>query len=300
MSGIPSPGAERGPVAGTAQVPGAADLPFSLRGQQNVVMFDQVLGVTWRYPRTQAGVARLADVERRWRAVNQFDLLAPTLLDALVDAPLGQSHLTFALVPGSHRELGPGKVLDVAPGEPRRRLGRDLAAVLLRMREIPDGAWPLPSGWVALWDDMAAQVRTDVLPLLTAPVARRAEHDLRAAQQAARARPCGLCHGDLTPGNLHVDQDTGELIAIFDWDDVMRGDVAGDVACALATLPPAVGEAMLAAEPSLAGELARFGAYSATWPLQLARYGVEHARPDLVVDGLSRYRGAGPGAVSTH
>ena len=87
--------------------------------------------------------------------------------------------------------------------------------------------------------------------------------------------------------------ETPALLGIIDWDDVMRGDVAGDVAALRAGLPPAVTAAMPAAAPSLTQELARFVRYVATWPLQEALFSVEHERPDLVADGVARFRAGG-------
>jgi aminoglycoside phosphotransferase len=260
-------------------------------GAQNVVLIDQDDAVVRRFPQTSAGAARLPEVAERWRAVNTLGLPAPSLLGAHTDAGEGGPHLTMSLLPGARLDQSDLRA-PMSPGIAASRLGADLARVLVLMREIADADWPAPSAWVAMWDDMAARARISVLPLLAPPDATRAEADLWAAGQAARVRPYGLCHGDLGPHNLHVDPDSGALLGIIDWDDVMRGDVAGDVAGLQAGLPPAVTAAMLAAGPSLAQELARFARYAATWPLQEALFGVEHERPDLVADGLDRYRAA--------
>ena len=267
-------------------------LPTTIRqGAQNLVVLDHDNGVVRRYPRTTAGVARLTTVAERWRAVNALGLPAPRLLGVHPDAGDDGAHLTLTLLPGSPlAPLDPAAPAPISPGTASTRLGTDLARILVRMRELPDADWPAPSGWIDLWDDMAARARAAVLPLLAPAYATRAGQELSAAGQAARARPYGLCHGDLGPHNLHVDPDSGALLGIIDWDDVMRGDVAGDVAAVRAGLPPAVTAAMLAAEPSLTQELARFARYAATWPLQEALFGIEHERPDLVADGLARFR----------
>ncbi|MEO6822192.1 MAG: aminoglycoside phosphotransferase family protein [Candidatus Nanopelagicales bacterium] len=271
--------------------------PSARHGAQNLVLLDPDNAVVRRYPRTPAGIARLPAVAERWRAVNALGLPAPRLLSVHPDAGDGEAYLTLSLLPGA--QLAPLDLSDPAapppipPGLASTRLGADLARVLVQMREVTDAAWPAPSGWIDLWDDMAARTRVAVLPLLAPADANRAREDLRTAGQAARARPNGLCHGDLGPHNLHVDPDSGALLGIIDWDDVMRGDVAGDVAALRAGLPPAVTAAMLAAAPSLTHELARFVRYVATWPLQEALFGVEHERPDLVADGVARFRAGG-------
>lgn len=249
-------------------------------GAQHRVVVEASAGVVRRYPLRADRAAQVGEVAERWRAVHALGLPVPELLAAHAGA-VGEAHLAVGFVAG----VAPsGALADVAAA----RLGRDLADVLVRMRRVSDEAWPYASDWVALWDAAAEQVRTDVLPLLDTPARAIARRRWDAACAAARVAPDGLCHGDLTAPNVVVEPATGALAGLLDWDDVVRGDAAGDVACLHSWLPVAAREAMLAAQPSLADELGRHEAYAATWALQGAAWALAHDEPAILADCLGR------------
>ncbi len=261
---------------------------MEVTGAQHRVVIDRVAGVVRRYPLRADRAARVPEAAVRWRAVGALGLPVPTVLGARPGA-VGVACLEVAYVGGVTGE-------DRLTTGAAARLGGELAGVLVRMREIPSTGWPYASGWVALWDEAAEAVRVAVLPLLDARTRVTAERRLDTACAAARVAPDGLCHGDLTAPNVVVDPATGALAALLDWDDVVRGDVAGDVACALSWLPPSGRAALLTAQPTLADELARHDAYAATWALQGAAWALAHDDPAVLAECLAR---AGPSGAAT-
>jgi aminoglycoside phosphotransferase (APT) family kinase protein len=267
--------------------PGTAGLVLDLRGKQHVVLVDRAAGLVWRFPRTPARLALLPDDAARLRAARRLGLPAPAVLGSVLDAPLGRAHLLLEYLPGVAMDDPVVRGIDDAAAA---RLGRDLAALLHRIRCLPAGAWPLPAPeWVGLWEALATRLSASVLPLLPTALAERAAEDLDRAITAARQAPRGLIHGDLGGVNVRVDPATGALTGVLDWDGAVPGDPAVDTIAVAVGADPRVVAAMLAAGPELAGDLDRARAYVATWALQEMAWGLGHDDPGLTADGLARF-----------
>jgi aminoglycoside phosphotransferase (APT) family kinase protein len=297
----------------------AADpLVLDVRGQRNDVLVSVAASRVWRFPRYAEDLPGLPLAVARLDAVAALGIPAPRVLAADVDAPLGRAHLVLTYLPGIALD-DPAVATTTAAAQ--ARLGADLAAVFVRLRHLPEGSWPIPTvGWADLWAGTGERALAALRGrrLLTGPDLGRAETELARAARTAASAPHGLVHGDLGGVNIRLDPGTGALQGLIDWDGAVPGDPAVDVA-AVHALPAAIRElapdpavdptgaaaaarhahavdavvtAMLAAEPSLHEELARFGDYFATWPLQEVLWGVEHDDPALVQQGLARYRSA--------
>jgi len=301
-----------GYAAALGRSPDDPDLVLDRRGMRNDVLVDRLAGVVYRFPRYADDLVLLPLTAARLDAVRALGVPAPRVIGGVLAGELGRAHLVLTHVPGI--ALDDDAVPDLPPAV-LDRLGADLGRILVRLRHLPADGWPEPvPDWVELWTSMADRCRARVLPLLGRAAAAQAVDDLAAAVDAARVAPAGLVHGDLGGVNVRLDPATGDVTGVIDWDAATPGDAAGDVAAVralavpgrrpdpppamLAQFPPGDDEgagyeqvirSMVRAEPSLREDLARFAAYLATWPLQGALYGVEHADRRLVEDGLTRY-----------
>ena len=181
--------------------PATSGLVLDLRGKQHVVLVDRTAGLVWRFPRTPARLALLADDAARLRAARRLGLPAPAVLGAVLDAPLGRAHLLLEYLPGIAMDDPAVRGLDDASAA---RLGRDLAALLARTRCLPAGTWPLPAPeWVGLWEALATELSASVVPLCRWHWPSAPARTGPGGPTRPKARPHGLIHGDL--GGVRVD-----------------------------------------------------------------------------------------------
>jgi len=263
------------------------------KGQTSDVVISRGLRQVWRFPRTEAGVSRLGLAAERTRAARALGLPAPEVLDLVPDLAPGRAHLVFRYLPGSG--LNP-EVLARLDQPGRRRLCTDLAHVLGQLRAGRVSRWPGPEiGWVERWELLAEHVRAEVVRGLPLAGRQLAEAELAAAVQAARGAPAGLLHGDLGSSNLLVDPADGRLTGVLDWEGAGPGDPAVDLAAIRSTLDkdprqPSLLGLLLEQDPALAADLARAGAYLATFALQEALHGVRTDDDAAWTAGTARYR----------
>lgn len=258
------------------------------RGNRSLVLVAADRGRVWRFPRWPEDLALLPTATRRLSAAGALGLPAPRLLDVVLDAPLGSAHLVTSYVPGLAMD---DLAVAALPSDRLRRLGADLADLLMRLAAVPWDRWPATEPpWPRLWADSVARMRRLVLPRLDPEDAADAAATLAAAEATAAATTCGVIHGDLGGVNVRVDPASGAITGVLDWDGAIAGDGAVDVAAVAAGAPVAVVAAVLQHRPALAADLARHDRYLATWPLQEVLYGIERGDDDLVRDGLARWR----------
>ena len=263
------------------------------RGRTSDVVISRPLHQVWRFPRTEAGVSRLVLAAERTEAARALGLPGPEVLAVVPDLAPGRAHAVFRYLPGS------GLTAEVLAGldEPaRRRLCTDLAHLLGQLRSGRVSQWPGPEiGWVERWQLLAEHIRAEVLPGLAGAGRLLAEAELGAAVRAASGAPAGLLHGDLGSTNLLVDRIEGRLTGVLDWEGAGLGDPAVDLAAIRSTLdkdprqPPLL-SLLLDQDPALPVDLARAGAYLATFALQEALHGARTGDADAWAAGTARYR----------
>ncbi len=292
----------------------AAGLPpdsparLDIRGTRQDVLVDPGAALVWRFPRYADDLDRLGTVAAIHTRVQELGMPSPRVIDAVLDAPLGQAHLVLTYLPGI--ALDDSRVAQCT-AEIRTRIGAGIADLLLALGRAHPDPWPESRPqWSSLWHQQAREIARRVLPLLPAAdpsdhVTPDPEHEIRflehtaasrvlaAAVQTAAGAPIGLVHSDLGGVNIRLDPTTGAVTGLLDWDHAFPGDPAIDTAAVTAGLDPVIRTALLTARPALRTGLRRFDAYAATWPLQEILWGLDNERPDLVTDGLHRWLARG-------
>ncbi|MEZ5116387.1 MAG: phosphotransferase [Candidatus Nanopelagicales bacterium] len=259
---------------------------LDVRGNRSVVLVHRPRRLVWRFPTHPEDLPSMVAAGQRAQAAADLGLPAPHLVAAHPEGGLGRAHLVFTYVPGI--AMDDPRVVGL-PAERRERLGRDLADLLVRLRDLAPTAWPGTwAPWPQLWSDMADRVRQRVLPLVDPGGADLVERALVRAVATAHDAPASLNHGDLGGVNVRVDLADGRITGVLDWDGSIPGDVAVDAAAVHAGVPASVWDAVVAAEPVLVDDLARHDDYLATWPAQEVLWGLDHGNDALVRDGLHR------------
>lgn len=212
-----------------------------MRTNRNRIEFDEA--VVRRYPIQAWDRDRLTLIARRQQSARDAGLPVPAVLAVHPTGP--HPHLVMQRAAGT-----PLMETTLSPAA-QSRLGRELAALAQRMREVTDWFERDPE-WRVLWGVLAR-------------VAPRPQC-IAAAREAAHA-PLSLVHGDLSAGNLLVDAD-GDLVAVLDWDGASLGDPAMDWAALVANCPPDVVRQMRAETPGHTELERRAQVYLDTWPVQ--------------------------------
>lgn len=238
------------------------------------------------FARTDAAAGRLPERAAVLRVLDGVDLgfRTPRLLAE------GASYVVMSRVPGV--PLAARALEDPAVAE---AVARQYAALLtgLAAAGADEGARaalrPAPEGE---WRRFAAEVRTELFPLMTAAGRDRAAREL-AALDALPRTVSAVVHGDLGGENVLWETAAGvpRLSGVIDWDDVGLGDPAED----LAAVGASYGDALLGRVLALGGwdddaTAGRIAAIRGTFALQQALYAERDGDAAELADGLAGYR----------
>ncbi|MEU3654520.1 aminoglycoside phosphotransferase family protein [Streptomyces sp. NPDC032161] len=257
-------------------------------------------------PRTRAAAARLPERETVLRVLAGLDLGFRT------PEPLGRGEVRDGGAPGGGTT--PFLVLSRIPGEPLtadalddprvvRAVAEQYAALLRGLARAgadeavraavprePEGRWPR----------FAESVRGELFGLMSDAGRLRAEGELASLDGLpghGAAEALALVHGDLGAENVLWEWEGGlpRLAGVLDWDDVVIGDPAED----LAAIGASHGGELLGRVLALCGGpefgcairmATRIAAIRGTFALQQALCGVRDGDEGELADGLAGYR----------
>jgi aminoglycoside phosphotransferase (APT) family kinase protein len=249
------------------------------------------VGAEWiaRFPRT-AAVARSTERELRLLPALAGRLPAATPVPEHVGVHDGWPFFAYRRIAGR----------PMAAGDGHPALLADLGAVLGALHGLPVagavellGDDPTPGAWWAGYEDLWAAVAADALPLMAAHVRSAVEAEYRRVVDRRPDFPPALVHRDLAPEHVLVDEVTGRLAGIIDFEDACVGDPVIDLVGAASVFgasPPVLaaltGDRDLGPAP---GQRLTF--YSWVTALHELLYGVHHDAPTAIATGLtSLYR----------
>jgi aminoglycoside phosphotransferase (APT) family kinase protein len=150
----------------------------------------------------------------------------------------------------------------------------------------------LPEAAEDRWRRFADDVRRELFPLMSEPGRRRAEREL-AALASLPHRTGAVVHGDLGPENVLWENADGlpRLSGVVDWDEVVLGDPAEDLAAIGAGHGRELMERVLARGGWRDGGVAaRIAAIQGTFALQQALAAGRDGDPEELAGGLAAYR----------
>ncbi|MFL1382267.1 MULTISPECIES: aminoglycoside phosphotransferase family protein [unclassified Nocardiopsis] len=245
-----------------------------------VIAADRVV----RLPRTPAAAARLPRSAALLRALLELDLpfRTPTPLDEGHDP----AYLLLDRIPGEPlTELtDPGTAASVAEQYTA------LLSALAKAGADPRARAALPRAAPDQWRRFAADVRTELLPLMSPAGRRRADRELTALDALPHLTE-SVVHGDLGPENVLWENVHGRphLSGVIDWDDVSLGDPAEDLAAIGAGHGPDLLDRILTLE-NRDGTRDRITTISGTFALQQALQAARDGDAEELADGLTGYR----------
>ena len=245
------------------------------------------VGAEWivRFPR-DADVARSTERELR---------LLPALAGRLPVATPVPTHVgTYEGWPFFAYRRIPGRPMTPSDGHPA--FLADLGAALGALHGLPvEGAVellgdePTPEAWWVGYDHLWRTVEADVLPLVASHVRDAIEVAYRRVVDQRPEFPPVLVHRDLGPAHVLVDQASGRLAGIIDFEDAGIGDPVIDLVAAAGVFggsPPVLaaltGDRDLGPAPGV-----RLLFYTWVSALHHVIYGVHHDAPDAVAAGLT-------------
>lgn len=262
------------------------------RGQFHTVVLgsDRVVCL----PRTRAAAARLPRRAAALRALGGLDLGFRTpepLFQGGDDAAGEVSFLVLRRIPGEPLEagvLGDARVAGTVAAQYAA-----LLADLARAGTDETVRAVLPEAPEDRWRRFARDVRAELFPLMSAGGRLSAERDL-AALDGLPHLTRAVVHGDLGPENVLWEWTHGmpRLTGVLDWDDVVLGDPAED----LAAIGAGHGRDLLERVLALGGRpvdaiTARMAAIRGTFALQQALHALRDGDEEELADGLADYRG---------
>lgn len=233
------------------------------------------------YPRTPAAAARLGDRAQRLRIVSALGLGVEVPEPIAESAPGEPPYLVLSRIAGE--PLQPAFFGDPHVAE---QCGR-LLARLQRAGADPAVRAALPVAGADRWRQFADAVRAELYPRMSTAGRDRAEDELAAAATLPDLT-AAVVHGDLGGENLlwRHDADGPCLSGVIDWDSVMLGDPAEDIAALAASFGPPVLEHLAGSDPLLLGRVA---AIRATFALQQALDGHLDGDEAELATGLAGY-----------
>jgi aminoglycoside 2''-phosphotransferase len=261
-------------------------------GQFNdvLVLNDEII---FRFPRTQR-VAEGLLVEKAILSRIQMAVPLPVPRPAFSSAgehAVGQVFVGYYRIPGEPLLV---ETVAAAPLRQRRRLTQQLGGFLKALHDFPPEyiGIDLPEyDSLAYWAQMYAEIQERLFPLMR-PDARGQVTLLfeKALSQPDRlAFEPRLRHGDLGPGNILYEPETGKISGIIDFSEAGLGDPAVDLA-ALSLYGAEFLEDLFAIYPELIGMAERARFYRSTFALQEALAGARDSDPLALERGLNSYR----------
>lgn len=162
-----------------------------------------------------------------------------------------------------------------------------LLARLERAGAEPAARAALPTARADRWRRFADAVRAELYPRVSAAGRDRAEKELSAVAMLPHLT-AAVVHGDLGGENLlwRREADGPHLSGVIDWDSVMLGDPAEDIAALAASFGTPVLQHLAGSDPSLLGRVA---AIRGTFALQQALDGLLDGDEAELAAGLAGY-----------
>ncbi|MFE6780437.1 aminoglycoside phosphotransferase family protein [Streptomyces sp. NPDC057702] len=243
-------------------------------------------------PRSAAAAARLPERAAVLRTLAGLDLgfRTPAPLLAAEQRPDGAGYLVLSRVPGAPLEAAALTAPGVAGA-----VAEQYAALLAGMAAAGSDAAvraALPRAEEDRWRAFATGVRTRLYALMSEDGRRRADREL-AALDALPHRTDALVHGDLGAENVLWTTEDGlpRLSGVVDWDEVVLGDPAED----LAAVGASYGPDLLAAVRAHGGWTdtaldTRIATIRGTFALQQALAAHQDEDAEELADGLAAYR----------
>ncbi|GGX76175.1 viomycin phosphotransferase [Streptomyces hiroshimensis] len=248
-------------------------------------------------PRTDAVASRLPDRAATLRTLAALDLGFRT------PEPLceGGGHedaeeasempfLVLSRIPGA--PLEPGALDDPLVADAVAEQYASLLAGLARAGTDETVRAALPRAPEGRWREFAADVRAELLPLMSGSGRRRAEREL-AALDTLPHLTCAVVHGDLGAENVLWEHTGGvpRLSGVVDWDEAGLGDPAEDLAAVGASYGrDFLGRVLARGDRPADGLAARVAAIRGTFALQQALSGYRDGDEEELAEGLAGYR----------
>lgn len=261
------------------------DVRIDGSGRRNLVILHPASNSVFRFPRAQVDAESLQESALRHHSAWRLGLPVPPLLSHNTGSA-GTAHLQIQMLNGTG--LDQPMIQGLAARQPVR-VGRQLATLLLQLRDISPARWPSTGiVWSELWTNLIRRVSTlehQVPPDFFESASAAAER----ARDASKNALFGLVHGDLGGVNTRFDSH-GRLTGVLDWDGSGIGDVAADVAAVAIGIPTPAREAMIATFPEFKVDIARCDTYVDTWAGQGALWAIEAGDETALNEMIARER----------
>ncbi|MFB9908493.1 viomycin phosphotransferase [Allokutzneria oryzae] len=242
------------------------------------------------FARTEAAAARLPERAAVLRVLSRLDLGFRTPQPLDVGGTDCARYLVMSRIPGAPLEEEALERPEVAAAVARQFV--DLLNGLAAAGLDAEVRAAIPSAPHGEWQEFAADVRSELFPLMSRSGQVRAEREL-AALDSLPPLASAVVHGDLGGENVLWETSDGvpRLSGVIDWDEVSIGDPAED----LAAIGASYGEAMLDHVLSLGGWggadlVGRIAAVRGTFALQQALSARRDGDEEELEDGLAGYR----------
>lgn len=271
---------------------------YVVRGARRVVCLPRTAAAARRLPQRAAVLRTLAELDLGFRTPEPIADGAEGVhggggeaaCDGADPARTDPPFLVLSRIPGAPLERG---ALD-RPGV-GDAVAAQFAALLAGLAAAggePRVRAALPAEPADRWRRFAEQVRAELFGMMSAAGRERAAGEL-AAVTALPRRTTALVHGDLGAENVLWTTDAAGLpllSGVVDWDEVMLGDPAEDLAAIAASYGPDLLARVRAHAPAPAPDLtARSAAIRATFALQQALAAHQDEDAEELADGLAGY-----------
>jgi aminoglycoside 2''-phosphotransferase len=259
------------------------DVQVDSSGRRNLVILHAASTSVYRFPREISDAKTLAQSAIRHRAAADLGLPVPRLLSYRPGSP-SVAHMHTEWIDGIGLDH---PVIQGLGARQPERIGRQLAGLLRKLRDIAPERWPTPGLQLSdIFSDLISR-----LAELQGRVPDEFFHSAIAAAEIALAASAdaryGLVHGDLGGVNTRFDEQ-GRLVGVLDWDGAGPGDVAADVTAIAEGIPNPARQALIASFPGFAADIARCGRYVDTWAGQGALWAIEVGDEEALADVVAR------------